>query len=65
MKIFTEVKSEKVPKAESRMDALWQIGIGISAGTDLIYLHLEPQGTGTGLYQEAALQGRYLGRHNF
>jgi len=48
---FAEIKSEKVPKAESRMDALWQIGVG----TKLTYLHLEPQG-----YRDTALPARML-----
>lgn len=49
--VFTEIRPEKVPKAESRMDALWQIG----TGTEFIYLHLEPQG-----YLDAALPARML-----
>ena len=49
--LFMEIRPEKVPKAESRMDALWQIG----TGTEFIYLHLEPQG-----YLDVALPARML-----
>jgi predicted transposase YdaD len=48
---FSEVQPDRVPKAESRLDALWQIG----TGEDSFYLHLEPQG-----YLDPALPARML-----
>jgi len=49
--IFTEVKPDKTPKAESKMDALWQIG----TGENMFYLHFEPQG-----YLDVTLPARML-----
>jgi predicted transposase YdaD len=49
--LFMELKTDKVPRAESRLDALLQVGTGPGA----FYLHLEPQG-----YLDPALPARML-----
>ncbi len=50
-KHFSEFKQNLVPKAESRTDAIWQIG----TGEESFYLHFEPQG-----YQDHAFPARML-----
>ncbi len=50
-KHFREVKQDLVPKAVSRLDALWQIGLGEKS----FYLHFEPQG-----YLDPAFPARML-----
>ncbi len=49
--LFDVVKPEKVPKAESRMDALWKL----RDGDEFYYLHFEPQG-----YFDVAFPARML-----